>query len=211
MPIEPRFGAYLGATFRFPQPDFPTAIVGGGDDGGDDGGDETEQTVAVRGTIRDEAGQPIEGAEVVITPGGGEALAAVTTGADGSFEVSDVSRAPGGQITIRAEGYRETTQPLEIGEGDIVTPTVSLARDLPPGELRGVVQSFTGETVNATVRIEPLGQEVTTGADGSFQIEVPPGDYEVVITAQGYQEQRRPVTVEADGGVTILNVDLRRR
>ena len=209
MPIEPRFSAHLGATFRFPEPDFPTAVVEDGGGGGNDTGEEEEGAVTVRGRILDEAGQPVEGAEVVVTPGEGDALPAVASGSDGSFEVANVSRAPGGHITIHAEGYVETTQPLEIGEGDVVTPRVALSRDLPSGQLRGVVQSFTGETVSATVRVEPLGQEVTVAEDGSFELDVPPGDYEVVITAPGYHDQRRPVTVEQQG-VTILNVDLRR-
>ena len=44
---------------------------------------------------------------------------------------------------------------------------------------------------------------------GEFEVEVPPGAYEVVIEADGHESQRRRVTVE-QLGVTVLNVDLRR-
>ena len=45
--------------------------------------------------------------------------------------------------------------------------------------------------------------------NGEFELEVPPGAYEVVIEANGHDVQRRRVTVE-QLGVTVLNVDLRR-
>ena len=38
---------------------------------------------------------------------------------------------------------------------------------------------------------------------------VAPGEYTVLLSAPGYERQRRPVRVEQNG-VTILNVDLRR-
>jgi uncharacterized membrane protein len=85
---------------------------------------------------------------------------------------------------------------------------VTLRRDLS-AQIRGVIQSFRGEPVTATVRVEPVGTEVTTDSEGFFEIDVPPGDYEVVIRAEGYEEQRRPVHVDEEG-VTILNADLRR-
>jgi hypothetical protein len=57
------------------------------------------------------------------------------------------------------------------------------------------------------VRVEPAGAETQTDAEGFFQIDVPPGQYEVVIEAPGYQPQRRAVKVEQQG-VVIVNADL---
>jgi len=51
--------------------------------------------------------------------------------------------------------------------------------------------------------------ETKTDAEGFFQIDVPPGEYEVVIEAPGYVAQRRKAQVERQG-VVIVNADLRK-
>jgi hypothetical protein len=70
------------------------------------------------------------------------------------------------------------------------------------------VRSFNGKPLPATIKVEPLGLEAKTDADGTFQIDVPPGSYEVIVVSPGFAGQRRPVQVE-ENGVTILNADLR--
>jgi len=52
------------------------------------------------------------------------------------------------------------------------------------------------------------GEETTTGPDGKFEIDVPPGKYTIAIRAEGHLGQRRTVRVE-NRGVTILNADLK--
>lgn len=89
------------------------------------------------------------------------------------------------------------------------TPAEPEEPALPPGQIRGLVRSFTGEPLQARVVVEPLGTEVQTDADGMFTVDVPPGQYEVRIQAPQHGEQVRRVTVE-ENGVTILNADLRR-
>ena len=61
----------------------------------------------------------------------------------------------------------------------------------------------------ARIRIEPLGIDVALAPDGTFQANVVPGTYDVVIHADGYVDQKRRVVVERDG-VTMLNVELRK-
>jgi hypothetical protein len=78
----------------------------------------------------------------------------------------------------------------------------------PPSELRGLVRSFDGSPLQATVEVQPGGEEATTDADGVFDLELAPGRYRVRIRADGYQAQERTVTVEQQG-VTVLNVELR--
>ena len=207
-PVDPRFGVHIGLLFRFPAPDRPSD----GDDGGGVGdggpGPVAPTTGTVRGRVTDSEGQPVVGAQVTIEPASGDALGPVTSGDDGSFEVTEV---PAGTVTVHAvaEGYVEQTAEVTVTAGAPVEAQVAVERDLPNGQIRGVVQSFAGQPVQAQIRVEPLGQEVTADEEGAFQIDVPPGEYEVVITAEGYTEQRRPIRVEQQG-VTILNVDLRR-
>lgn len=80
---------------------------------------------------------------------------------------------------------------------------------VPAGQLRGLIRSFKGQGLRATVVVAPLGSEAKTDADGAFALDVPPGVYQVEIAALGYRPQRREVRIE-ENGVTILNADLRR-
>jgi len=86
---------------------------------------------------------------------------------------------------------------------------VKLAPAPPTGQVRGLVRSFSGAGLRARIRIEPLGKEIQTDAAGNFQLDVPPGTYEVVVEASGHAAQRRHVQVPEDG-VVILNADLLR-
>jgi hypothetical protein len=206
-PVEPRVSFTVGATFRFPAPDVPVV----------DGVDTTDDPVAeavgvVEGRLEDEQGQPVEGAAVLVRRGEApnvQSFGPVTTGADGEYRIPEV---PVGDydLVVSADGFREATVPITVGGGQTVEPQVAMERDLPSGQIRGVVQSFRGEPVVATIRVEPLGSEVTADEEGIFQIDVPPGAYTVTVSATGYAEQSRPIVVE-ERGVTILNIDLRAR
>ena len=72
------------------------------------------------------------------------------------------------------------------------------------GQVRGLIDSAAGPLA-ATLRILPGGQQIQTPADGTFAIDLPPGDYEIIITVPGRREQRKNVHVEADG-VVLLSV-----
>jgi uncharacterized membrane protein len=69
------------------------------------------------------------------------------------------------------------------------------------------VRSFRGKPLAASIRLEPSAATTETDAEGFFQIDVPPGEYEVVIEAPGYQAQRRHAKVDQQG-VVIVNADL---
>lgn len=100
------------------------------------------------------------------------------------------------------------TRTLTLSESPLLLD-VSVARALPGGQVRGLVRDFAGSPLVARIRIEPLGVEVPVGKDGTFETNVAPGAYEVVIHAEGYADQKRRIVVERDG-VTMLNVELRK-
>ncbi|HEU4464581.1 MAG TPA: TonB-dependent receptor [Gemmatimonadota bacterium] len=74
------------------------------------------------------------------------------------------------------------------------------------GTLAGrVMDAETGETIaNAVVRVlEPGGREVAgdlTDADGRFELQVPPGTYDVEVTSLGFATRRIETTVAAAAG-----------
>lgn len=141
----------------------------------------------------------------------------------GRYELSDIP--PGrAQLEVSVDGFEPIRRPLKLNPNERVTLELSLKPALPPGQVRGVVRSFSGKPVLAEIQViridtaatatgndaQPAIDLVKTGTDGAFQVDVAPGQYEVVIEAPGYKQQRRQVTVEQEG-VVILNADLRKQ
>jgi hypothetical protein len=91
-----------------------------------------------------------------------------------------------------------------------------------PEQPRGVIRVFVrdtdwGEPLEATITVlgsdkeEPAATGRTTKlSEGVLELPVAPGKYEVLIESKGYAQQRRTLSVD-EGGVTVLNVDLRPR
>ncbi|MBX3234389.1 MAG: carboxypeptidase regulatory-like domain-containing protein [Labilithrix sp.] len=157
-------------------------------------------TGTVRGKITGDRGEPIANAQV------GVGDKSVTTGPDGSFTIE----LPAGKasLTVKATGYEDSVMDVEVVAGAAATASVTAKHTIKPGQLRGLVRAFSGKPLAATIRVEPIGVETKTDADGVFQVDVPPGSYEVVVQAEGFAGQRRRMQVE-ENGVTILNADLR--
>lgn len=215
-PIDPRFGLVIG--FRWA----PALVVyakadGHGGSGGKLGPDGLplggSDAGVVRGRVKTSDDAAIAAAHVTATPlappANSEAAkeVSVDTGADGSFTLRDV---PPGRVRVvaKAAGFEDASAEVNVDTRAPTTIDLVMKRAIKPGQLRGLVRSFTGKGLTATIKVEPLGVETKTDTDGTFQIDVPPGSYEVVVSAAGHVGQRRPVTVE-ENGVTILNADLR--
>ena len=69
-----------------------------------------------------------------------------------------------------------------------------------------LLNSLSGDPIaGATVVIEELKQEVTSGTDGTYVFEtVAPGSYHIVVRAQGFSSRRMEVTI----GATVTPLDL---
>jgi len=99
------------------------------------------------------------------------------------------------QLRVRAARLLPQTLPIALVPGAPLVIDVQLAPAPPTGQVRGLVRSFSGAGLKAKIRIEPLGKEIQTDAAGIFQLDVPPGSYEVVVEAAGHEAQRRRVEV----------------
>ena len=113
-----------------------------------------------------------------------------------------------GRAEVTSSGHESRS--FEFGTGTVRWPAEGLT--LPQATtsvVRGVVRGIDGSEIVATVRIDPGARTVTVTADGSFEAELPPGRYTVIVSAPGYSTQRREVRLSL-GEVTVLNVDLHR-
>lgn len=168
---------------------------------------EAEPTVGLSGRVTDEGGNEIPDALVKLHVTSGEPLQTYTDSA-GNYTFEALGA---GTYTVGAStpGFEPTTRQVTVGSSAQAPVDLMLYEALPAGQVRGLVQSFEGKPLRATLTITPGGTAVETAADGTFSLDVPPGRHTVEISAAGYKTQRRRINVE-DRGVTVINADLRR-
>lgn len=158
----------------------------------------------LRGRVTGANREAIAGALVRIASGAG--TVELRTGEDGSFEAHELPAGPL-TVTFSADGHRDAEHAVDLGAGQTLVVDQILERALPEGQIRGVVSSLRGAPLRATIAVQPIGAQVTTDRDGTFQVDVPPGSYTVVVQAPGFRTQERRLRVE-ENGVTVLNADL---
>ena len=116
-------------------------------------------------------------------------------------------------LQVSAESFVSQSIDVSLEKGKALQTKIQMEPAIPPGQVRGLVRSFRGRGIAATIVIlsKEGGDAVATvqaGKDGHFRVGVEPGSYEVSVEAAGYKSQKRKVRVE-ENGVTVLNVDLR--
>ncbi len=114
-----------------------------------------------------------------------------------------------GEATLRVEavGFASERRELTLARGELQGQAVHLQPQLGGGQVRGLIRSFGGKGLQATVTVEPGHRLVHSDAEGNFSLDLPPGRYEVRIQAVGYAGYTRSVTIESNG-VVVVNADL---
>ncbi|GAA1318239.1 hypothetical protein GCM10009635_03180 [Actinocatenispora thailandica] len=120
------------------------------------------------------------------------ALNDVTDGANGSCDPA--------YLCTAGTGY---DGPTGLGTPD----GLAAFRSGPHGVVSGsVTDAGSGSAISgATVKVGD--NQATSGADGSYTLTLPPGDYTATASAYGYQDKTASVTVE-DGGTVTANFAL---
>lgn len=220
IPYEPTVTGGIGLQARFggpePPPPPPPPDLGPGT------GQPIEVPILadVSGVVFDEAGKPVVGAKVTVKLKG-KAGSNVTDGKgvytvgrlpigktiDGRTELDDAAA----EISVEVAGKKPATVTANLEKGSNPVPPITLDPMLPPGQLRGgVVNAGNGRPIaGATITIEPGELTITSGADGKFTVDLPPGRYKITVTARGMSQQQLDVIIE-ENGVAIKNIELRK-
>ena len=200
--VQPRLAGVLSATFAWPwQTEQPRAAA---PPPAPAARPAAKPPAQLRGQVLTPSGEPLP--EAALTLSGGDAQHATTTDAQGVFTFAAL---PAGQYTLRvvAKGFIADQQSLDLHDGDASELRITLKRELPQGQIRGTVRRFNGKAVVASIAIAELGITQQSLDDGTFEINVPPGEYTVEVKARGFRPQTRKAQVDLNG-VAILIVEL---
>jgi hypothetical protein len=176
------------------------------------------ETADVTGAVVDDAGRPVVGARVTVKlkNNTGTAISddkgAYTIGrlpigktVDGRTELDDT----GAEISAEVANKKPGSATLTLTRGANAVPRITLDPMLPPGQLRAVIINVATSRpiAGATVTIEPGEVTATSGADGKFTVDLPPGHYKITVTARGLAQQQLDVNIDPNG-VAIKNIDM---
>ncbi len=176
----------------------------------------------VSGTVVDSGGKPVVGAKVSL----GLKLSQVNpvfTDGTGTYVFKGVPightvankpaiEETAGEITVQVDKMKPGKATVaQLAEGSNTVPPITLEPVLPPGQLRGNVRSLPGGRAvsGATVQVVGSAQKVTTADDGTFTIDLAPGQYKIKVTKSGLRDQELDVTIDPNG-VAIKNIDLQK-
>lgn len=200
--IEPRLWAGLSATYTWPASEPQSEVAAPPPPPAPP--PEPEPRATLQGQIAAAGGAPLAGASVTLTRD--ELRVQHTTDAQGKYTFSDLE--PGEyRLEIAAEGFQPSERSVVLQPGAAPELSVPLTQELPIGQIRGTVRRFDGRPILARIVISALKIDQKTRPDGSFEIDVPPGDYSVVVSADRFARQTRMAHVE-QRGVAILIVEL---
>ena len=170
-----------------------------------------EDEGAIAGTVTDAADDGgIEDATVTVE---GPTDADATTDADGGYALDELEVGDY-DVTVTADGY-ETADASGIAVDDGITTTLNFTLD-PAAPVTGAIAGTVTDAADdagiedATVMVQgPTDADATTDADGGYVLdELEVGDYDVTVTADGYETADASGIAVDDGITTTLNFTL---
>jgi putative cell wall-binding protein len=169
---------------------------------------------AIKGTVKDTGGLGIPQTKVELVTAGGQVAATGETDSDGKYCFGGL--AGGGKYTVRvsAQGYRpgvSEQQVIAVNEdkvADFTLPVMPATASVSgtvrsTGSLalaKGAKVAFRALNVAGKERGEKV-KETNVKADGTYQVELPPGSYTVVIADPGKHETLEAALTVAAGDV----------
>lgn len=215
-PYEPRFAVFVGPRFIFGVPEATKSVAQTSPQRAVQAAKPVAPTAVImplayelRGQVVNEHSEPLSQVQVFVQQGEWERK--LESAVDGTFRFEGV---PKGELQLRliTVDYEPRTLSVVVGGPDPVKsiPALKLEAQRLNAQVEGVVRAFDGTAVSATVVVQPGDQRLHTDADGTFRVDVPPGTYQVTISADGFEQQTHTATVQSEG-VVIVNSELRKR
>jgi hypothetical protein len=168
--------------------------------------------VRVTGSVVDaENGQAIGGAEVSLP---GQELPITVNPDTGRFALCPMP-ANGNALTLtaRALGYNDDDESVTLNANAVETP-VAFQLESTGKQITGVFKGSVRDDADgdaipeAEIFIPAASLKIPVQADGTFKASLKVGRYQVLISADGYDTQRREVQIGSDG-VSTLNVRMK--
>ena len=169
---------------------------------------EAQGVVTVRGTVSNEAGRPLEYAQVTLDPQG--ATRQVRADRDGRFSFLGVPRGPH-SVRVTWVGFSPETKQVEVTAGDVtadfvlrrVTRLDTVAVTAKRTGLYGTVVSKDSLMPVPGARIEIIGARKadSTNSSGTFNFPaLKPGSYIVRVKHPFFESRNFGVTIPVEGG-----------
>ena len=181
IPIEPRASIWLGLRFGSAAPTVASTETGDAveDKPEEEKPEETTGPAAVevatssaKVSVVDSNGVSIPGATVVVVQG--DTKLSLKAGEDGVLSAEGI---PLGKVTLKvsAESFVSQSINVTLEEGKTLETKIQMEPEIPPGQVRGLVRSFRGRGIAATIVILSKGggdavATVTAGKDGHFRV-----------------------------------------
>jgi hypothetical protein len=156
----------------------------------------------VSGRVIDGAShEPLAGAAIEASQG-----SSAITDAAGLFQLENMPLSFI-ELRVRAAGFKDGVVPVGTGVEQAENLEIELEPEQTTGVIRGTVSNFQGRAVAGHVTVQPGDFGAVLDSSGSFELEVPAGEYTLLINTSGYGLQERLVRVE-HGDVAVIVVQL---
>ncbi len=107
---------------------------------------------------------------------------------------------PGGEVEliVRKEGYQQQSAKVNVLIGQTVTHDFKLKKEVKVGAIYGRVTDLAGKPLAAVITlnvptISPGASKIETG---EYFMKIPPGEYQVTATVQGFKSVTKPASVK---------------
>lgn len=169
-----------------------------------------EKLGSLSGSVKDQDGDPVSGAKVVVDDGKGNRFE-TTTDDNGNVNVDEL---PAGDytVTVEADGYSKGESEVTVNPGESASfPDVQVVE--LPGSVSGSVKDQDGDPVKGAKVVIDDGKgnrvETTTDDNGNVNVDkLPAGDYTVTVEADGYNGAETSVTVKPGESASFPEISL---